>query len=107
MIYGTTLSSVSPPPARPREGFRDAWHAGGTLTHESKHELQPAVVGLQGRPSLLSLLRYRRARWSNLAALALRPFDAELREVVGNTTHHATSTEYGAFSQGTAHITSP
>lgn len=31
---------------------------GGTLTHEGKHELQPAVVGLQGRPSLLSLLHY-------------------------------------------------
>ena len=31
---------------------------GGTLTHEGKHQLQPAVVSLQGRPSLLSLLHY-------------------------------------------------
>jgi hypothetical protein len=33
---------------------------GGTLTHEGKHMLQPAVVGLLGRPSFLSMIFYER-----------------------------------------------
>ena len=37
---------------------------GGVMSHEGKHELQPAVVGLEGRPSFLSMIFYERQAYA-------------------------------------------
>jgi RHS repeat-associated protein len=37
---------------------------GGTMSHEGKHELQPAVVGLEGRPSFLSMIFYEKQAYT-------------------------------------------